>query len=39
VFSVKATIISLPWPRVQKQKMANNKNTIPGKKSQIDFDN
>ena len=37
LFSVKATMISFPWPSIQKQKMVNNKNKIPGKKSHNDF--
>src|SRR5580692_687745 len=35
--SVKATMISLPWPASQKQKMVRATNSREGKKVQIDF--
>jgi hypothetical protein len=36
-FSVKATIRSLPWLRLQKHHMKRRANKMPGKKSQIDL--
>lgn len=38
-FSVKATIISFPWPSIQKQKTKNKIKRMPGKKSLNDFNN